>query len=76
VGAEPAQGRRLQRRKKRSTRDDAIYSINLHRGQTKSGAAGRSKAIKDVKKLTDTQIQVTLEGGDADFAYVLTTITC
>ena len=52
--------------------DDAIYSINLHRGQTKSGAAGAFKAIKDVRKLADSQVQITLEGGDADFAYVLT----
>ena len=52
--------------------DDAIYSINLHRGQTKSGAAGSFKVIKDVKKLSDSQIIVTLDSGDADFPYVLT----
>jgi peptide/nickel transport system substrate-binding protein len=52
--------------------DDAIYSINLHRGQTKSGAAGAFKAVKDVKKLSDSQISIALDSGDADFAYVLT----
>jgi peptide/nickel transport system substrate-binding protein len=52
--------------------DDAIYSINLHRGQTKSGASGSFKVIKDVKKLDANQILVTLDSGDADFAYVLT----
>ncbi len=52
--------------------DDAIYSINLHRGQSKSGAAGAFKAVKEVRKLTDSQIQVTLDSADADFAYVLT----
>ncbi len=52
--------------------DDAIYSINLHRGQTKSGAAGSFKVVKDVKKLNANQISITLDSGDADFAYVLT----
>jgi peptide/nickel transport system substrate-binding protein len=52
--------------------DDAVYSINLHRGETKSGAAGPMKVIKDVKKLDKYQIQVSLTEADADFAYVLT----
>ena len=51
--------------------DDVIYSLNLHRGQTKSGAAGPMKAVTDVKKLGPNQVQVTLASGDADFAYVL-----
>ena len=50
--------------------DDAIFSINLHRGQTKSGAAGSYKVISDVKKLTDNQILVTLSSGDADFPMI------
>jgi peptide/nickel transport system substrate-binding protein len=33
--------------------DDAIYSINLHRGQNTSVAAGAFEAIKGAKKLTD-----------------------
>ena len=52
--------------------DDIVYSLNMHRGKTKSGAAGPFKAVADVKKLTPNQVQVTLTGGDADFSYVLT----
>ncbi len=52
--------------------DDAIYSINLHRGKTKSGAAGSFKAIADVKKINDYQIAITLNSADADFPMVLT----
>jgi peptide/nickel transport system substrate-binding protein len=54
------------------TADDIVYSLNMHRGQTKSGAAGPFKAVSDVKKLSPYQVQVTLASGDADFAYVLT----
>ena len=57
---------------KEFTADDAVYSLNMHRGDTKSGAAGPMKAVKDVKKLDNNQIQITLESGDADFPYVLT----
>ena len=36
--------------------DDAIYSLNLHRGPgNKSGAAGPMKAVSDIKKLTRTR---------------------
>lgn len=52
--------------------DDVVYSLNMHRGATKSGAAGPFKAVADVKKLSPHQVQVTLASGDADFAYVLT----
>ncbi len=52
--------------------DDVVYSLNMHRGNTKSGAAGPFKAVADVKKLSPNQVQVTLASGDADFAYVLT----
>ena len=51
--------------------DDAIYSLNLHRGDTKSGAAGPMKAISDIKKLDTHQIQITLSSADADLPYVL-----
>jgi peptide/nickel transport system substrate-binding protein len=54
------------------TADDAIYSLNLHRGDTKSGAAGAMKEVSDVKKLDKYQIQVSLTAPDADFPYVLT----
>jgi peptide/nickel transport system substrate-binding protein len=52
--------------------DDVVYSLNMHRGNTKSGAAGAFKAVSDVKKLSPSQVQITLVSGDADFAYVLT----
>lgn len=52
--------------------DDAIFSINLHRGKTKSGAAGSFSSIVDVKKLNDYQISITLKSADADFPMVLT----
>ena len=52
--------------------DDIVYSLNMHRGKTKSGAAGPFKAVSDVQKLTPNQVKVTLASGDADFAYVLT----
>ncbi len=56
--------------------DDAVFSINLHRGKTQSGAAGSFKEIADVKKLTPNQILVTLTSGDADFPAVLTDYHC
>src|SRR5438477_218239 len=51
--------------------DDMIYSINLHLGETKSPAKGILKQITEMKKLSPTQIQFTLEGGNADLPYVL-----
>lgn len=50
--------------------DDVIYSINLHRGETKSGAKDLLSGITDIKKLTPNQIEFTLKSGDADFPYV------
>ena len=52
--------------------DDAVYSLNLHRGDTKSGAAGVMKAVTDVKKTDKYQIEVTLTSANADFPTVLT----
>ena len=52
--------------------DDAIYSLNLHRGDTKSGGATSVKGVTDIKKLNDHQIQVSLSSPDADFPYGLT----
>ena len=54
------------------TADDVVYSLNLHRGKTSSGAAGSFKAVADVRKLDTHQVLVTLAAPDADFAYVLT----
>jgi peptide/nickel transport system substrate-binding protein len=47
--------------------DDVIYSINLHRGTTKSGARDMVAAIKDIRKLSPSQIEITLDGGNAEF---------
>jgi peptide/nickel transport system substrate-binding protein len=45
--------------------DDVIYSLNMHRGQTKSGAKDLMAGISDIKKLGPNQIQITLASGDA-----------
>ena len=44
------------------TADDAIYSLNLHRGDTKSGGASTFKPVTDIKKLDKYQIQISLTG--------------
>ena len=54
------------------TADDAIYSLNLHRGDTKSGGAGTMKPVTDIKKLDKYQIQISLAAPDADLPYALT----
>ena len=54
------------------TADDAIYSLNLHRGDTKSGGARTFKPVTDIKKLDKYQIQISLNGPDADLPYALT----
>jgi len=51
--------------------DDVVYSLNLHRGESKSGAAGPMKSITDIKKIDANQIQITLSSGDADLPYVM-----
>jgi peptide/nickel transport system substrate-binding protein len=50
--------------------DDIIYSLNLHRGDTKSGAKDLLSGISDIKKLTANQIEITLKSGDAGLPYV------
>ncbi|MQT11802.1 ABC transporter substrate-binding protein [Segnochrobactrum spirostomi] len=51
--------------------DDIIYSINLHRGDTKSAAKAVLEDIVDIKKLDTHQIQITLTDGNADLPYIL-----
>src|SRR5919109_1710354 len=51
--------------------EDIIYSINLHRGDSTSGAAGPMKPIKDVVKMDTHQVKIVLEAPDADLPYVL-----
>jgi peptide/nickel transport system substrate-binding protein len=50
--------------------DDVIYSLNLHRGETKSGAKDLMSSITDIKKLDTHQILITLSSGDADLPYI------
>ena len=51
--------------------DDVIYSINLHRGETKSPAKGLLSSIKDITKVNPNQIQITLTAGNADLPFIL-----
>ena len=51
--------------------DDAIYSLNLHRGETRSPAKSLFANIKEIKKTSSTQIQISLYQGHADLPYVL-----
>ncbi|MDZ5451709.1 ABC transporter substrate-binding protein [Labrys sp. ZIDIC5] len=52
--------------------DDIIYSINLHRGDTKSAAKDLLSGITEIKKLSPTQIQISLNGGNLNLPYNLT----
>jgi peptide/nickel transport system substrate-binding protein len=52
--------------------DDIVYSINLHRGVTTSPAKDMLNAIVDVKKVSPTQIQITLAAGNINLPYSLT----
>jgi peptide/nickel transport system substrate-binding protein len=51
--------------------DDVIYSINLHRGETKSPAKGILEPITEIKKLSSHQVQITRKTGNADLPFVL-----
>ena len=51
--------------------DDVIYSINLHRGATKSAAKDLLSSITDIKRLSATQVQITLSEGNLDLPYNL-----
>jgi peptide/nickel transport system substrate-binding protein len=51
--------------------DDIIYSIGLHRGETKSPAKGILEPIVEMKALSPTQVGITLNAGNADFPAIL-----
>lgn len=53
------------------TADDIIYSLNLHRGDTTSAARSIAEAFKDVAKVSDSEVKITLASGNADLPYVL-----
>ena len=44
--------------------DDVIYSLNLHRGETKSGAKVLLADITDIKKISATQVQILMKNGN------------
>ena len=52
--------------------DDAVYSLNLHRGASNSGAAGLMKPVTEVRRIDRSTVRVTLASGNADFPLVLT----
>ncbi len=51
--------------------DDIIYSLNLHRGDTKSAAKATLGDIADVKKLGPNQVGITMSSGNVDLPYLL-----
>ncbi len=51
--------------------DDVIYSINLHRGETKSPAKVILAPIKEMVKTSPNQIKIVLSAGNADLPFVL-----
>ncbi|MCA0942271.1 ABC transporter substrate-binding protein [Salipiger pacificus] len=53
------------------TADDVIYSLNLHRGESSSAARSILAPITGIEKLSDLQIRITLESGNADLPYLL-----
>ena len=51
--------------------DDVIYSMNMHRGETKSPAKVLLADITEIKKLSPTQIQVIMKQGNVDLPFNL-----
>ena len=51
--------------------DDVIYSLNLHRGDTKSPAKSLLADITDIKKLNAHQVQITMGSGNVDLPFNL-----
>jgi peptide/nickel transport system substrate-binding protein len=53
------------------TADDVLYSLNLHRGDTTSGARSTAAQFADVVKVSDSEIKIVLASGNADLPYIL-----
>lgn len=51
--------------------DDVIYSLNLHRGETKSPAKALLADITEIKKVNANQIQILMKNGNLDLPYNL-----
>ncbi|WP_417424944.1 ABC transporter substrate-binding protein [Hoeflea sp.] len=57
---------------KTMTADDVIATFNYHRDEnSKSAAKGLLTAIKEIKKDGDNRVIFELEGGNADFPYIV-----
>ena len=52
--------------------DDAVYSLNLHRGAPPAGSTGLLAEVSDVKAIGRRRIEVRLASGNADFPTILT----
>jgi len=53
------------------TVEDVIYSLNLHRGDTVSGARALAAEIADIEKISNDQIRIVLEQPNAELPAVL-----
>ena len=51
--------------------DDIVYSLNLHRGDTKSAAKATLGDITEVKTLGPNQVGITMSSGNVDLPYLL-----
>ncbi len=51
--------------------DDVIYSLNLHRGESKSPAKALLADITDIKKINANQVQILMKNGNLDLPYNL-----
>ena len=51
--------------------DDVIYSINMHRGETKSPAKALLADISDIKKINANQVQIMMSNGNLDLPFNL-----
>jgi peptide/nickel transport system substrate-binding protein len=51
--------------------DDCVYSIQIHRGETKSPAKGILEGISEIKALNKNQVAISLSDGNADFPVIL-----
>ncbi|BCH05728.1 peptide ABC transporter substrate-binding protein (plasmid) [Mesorhizobium sp. 131-2-5] len=57
---------------KEFTANDMVYSLNRHRGNSKSGAAALMKGIKDIKAVGPYQLTVILSAPDVGLPYLMT----
>jgi peptide/nickel transport system substrate-binding protein len=51
--------------------DDVIYSLNMHRGETKSPAKALLADISDIKKVNANQVQILMSNGNLDLPFNL-----